>query len=110
MFVGTGARLRCVRSPALSEEYVPYAFAKLALTNFFDLSNIRFVSWETTVMLGTSRCGYAIFAQMILNEAVSRAARSTPDSSSKLPPADCLHRRLGKILLANAQVGFFVME
>ena len=84
--------------------------AKLALTNFFDLSNMRFVSWGTAAMLGTSRCGCAIFAQEILNEAVSRTARSTSDSFSKLPLAERLHRRLGKILFANAQVGFFAME
>jgi hypothetical protein len=86
-----------------------YAFAKLALTNFFDLSNIRSVSWETTVILGNSRCGYAIFAQMILNEGVARTTRSTSDSSGTLPVAERLHTRLGKILFANAQVGFFAV-
>ena len=84
--------------------------AKLALTNFPDFSNIRSVCGETTVTLGNSWCGYAILAQMILNEAVSRTARSTSDSFSKLPLAERLHRRLGKILFANAQVGFFAME
>jgi hypothetical protein len=80
------------------------------LTKFFDLSNIRSVSWETTVILGNSRRGYAIFAQIILNKALSRTARSTSDASSKLPLAERLHWRFGKMLRANAQVGFFAME
>lgn len=87
-----------------------YAFAKLALTNFFDLSNIRSVSWGTAAMPGTSRCADVIFAQKILNEAVSRTARSTSDSSSSLRLAERLHTRLGRISFRNAQVSFSAIE
>jgi hypothetical protein len=67
-------------------------------------------SGGTAAMLGTSCCRRVIFTQMIVNEAVSRTARSTSDSSSKLPLAERLHRRLGKILFTNVQVCFFAME